>query len=247
MKFFALLFYALFPFAQVLAENSVPTYSLPPEIKVEGSVVSYRGGLNPAGTLAVLEVIRQGRYKTLRIESRGGEIFSAMEFGTGIFEYGMDVVVTKLCISSCANYIFPAGRHKTIEAGALVLWHGDARQYDFMETLRRLETQEAKLGVEKMTEPDQKLLAYERKSMAAQDAFYASIGIDGHIARIGHELDRPAQLWTMPKREMETFNILNVSAPDGYGTKEYCKTWSKEYTFSGRVSCLTLHDLAMQD
>ncbi|MFN3170961.1 MAG: hypothetical protein ACE37E_09745 [Hyphomicrobiales bacterium] len=35
-----------------------------------------------------------------------------------------------ICLSSCANYIFPAGASKIIRADSFVGWHGSETQYD---------------------------------------------------------------------------------------------------------------------
>jgi hypothetical protein len=42
------------------------------------------------------------------------------------------VEVNVICFSSCADYIFPAGRARVIRADAFVGWHGNERQFDVM-------------------------------------------------------------------------------------------------------------------
>ena len=51
-----------------------------------------------------------------------------MKIGLWIFDHELDVIVDELCFSSCANYIFTAGKNKIIEKDAIVGWHGSEQQ-----------------------------------------------------------------------------------------------------------------------
>lgn len=62
------------------------------------------------------------------ISSGGGEINAGMKMGYWVFDNQIDVVVNGMCMSSCANYIFPAGHRKIINNGSIVAWHGSALQ-----------------------------------------------------------------------------------------------------------------------
>ena len=52
--------------------------------------------------------------------------------GHWVYDRGLDVVVDTHCFSSCANYIFTAGRNKIIGEGAIVGWHGSAQQDEYI-------------------------------------------------------------------------------------------------------------------
>ena len=65
--------------------------------------------------------------RVLEITSDGGEVEAAILLGSWIFENQIDVSVTDYCLSSCANYVFSAGRKKIIQPGAIVAWHGNYR------------------------------------------------------------------------------------------------------------------------
>ena len=55
-----------------------------------------------------------------------------MLIGEWIFDHEIDVIVDEICFSSCANYIFPAGKNKIIEEDAIVGWHGSEQQDPFI-------------------------------------------------------------------------------------------------------------------
>ena len=55
-----------------------------------------------------------------------------MLIGEWIFDHEIDVIVDEICFSSCANYIFTAGKTKIIEKDAIVGWHGSEQQEPFI-------------------------------------------------------------------------------------------------------------------
>lgn len=60
------------------------------------------------------------------MDSGGGITTVGMALGRFIYDNDMDVKITNFCFSSCANYIFPAGKTKYIGKNAVIGWHGDA-------------------------------------------------------------------------------------------------------------------------
>ncbi len=209
-----------------------------PDIKTIGKSIIYKGQLNPVGTKSALALLETKEYSTFVIQSNGGEVNSAIELGSAIHRLGLDVVVRKSCQSSCANYIFTAGIHKTIEDESFVMWHGDARQRDFVEKMNELAAREGSQGADQLTPQERGRLAYSRKSIQAQDDFYNQVKINGRIARVGHELAHPVSQWVLSVEEMAAFGVLQVSAPANYGTPAYCDARRGTNLFLAKVSCL---------
>lgn len=230
---FALL---IFPCA-VKAQSNV--LSIEADISADVNTIYYSGVINVNNVKKVLPLIESGKYSTLRINSRGGEIMSAMDFGAAVFKSELDVVVTDLCNSSCANYIFPAGRKKKIEVGAFVMWHGDTRQRNFLLDQAYLE-RKALQTPGSLTTFELKRLTYSQASVKKQDAFYKLINIDGQIARLGQEIDTPVALWAFSAENMNVFNIRNVEAPSDYGSKAYCQKWLPKHYANPIATCLEL-------
>ena len=70
------------------------------------------------------------QYKTqppdkIIITSSGGEVAAAITLARWIYRYQIDVEIDQYCLSSCANYLFPAANRKIIQPGAIVAWHGN--------------------------------------------------------------------------------------------------------------------------
>lgn len=97
-------------------------------VSVANGVASYTGEVNAAGFDALARIARAGGVSALRVDSLGGEVFWGMKIGELVFANGWELRVKGHCFSSCANYIFPAAKRKIIAAGAIVGWHGSARQ-----------------------------------------------------------------------------------------------------------------------
>ena len=65
-------------------------------------------------------------------DSGGGSWESALALGILIHRHGWNVEVVDLCASSCANFIFPAGRAKYLHSDAMLLFHGGPHQHDIL-------------------------------------------------------------------------------------------------------------------
>lgn len=104
-------------------------------VRAEGRVVHYDGRITQASVAAVRMLLEaDGSLKELAIRSGGGDVEAGLALGGLVRDRGLDVrVVGDVCMSSCANYVFPAGRRKIVESGALVIWHGSMIQKNLLE------------------------------------------------------------------------------------------------------------------
>lgn len=175
-------------------------------------IVSYEGPLEVAG---IAELRRAGPgVSVLRIRSSGGDVDLGMDLAEWVLERGLDVEVVDHCLSSCANYVFPAGRRKVIAPGGVVAWHGSARQTNMPDQLETALTEARKqhptLDVEEVRA---EMSEYMRRVVARQDAFFARIGVSECVTRIGQlRLGAPG-LFTMSIADMARFGIAVASGP----------------------------------
>lgn len=89
----------------------------------------------------------------------GGDGLAAIAFGTLIHRHGWDVEVTDLCISSCANFIFPAGKTKYLHHDSLLVFHGGYHQANFLDWAQELDRRSSSTG----TPVDSLVLGQENK------------------------------------------------------------------------------------
>ncbi|HEY0975064.1 MAG TPA: hypothetical protein VGE57_11265 [Solimonas sp.] len=143
------------------------------EVGIDGGVLWYRGIFADAAVLRRLSALyaQQDPPPTrLRIDSEGGNVHLALNLGEWIQARELDVEVLGQCASSCANYVFTAGRRKLLHPDSVLLWHGGAFQASLeTDALRRGEA------------VYQDLHAWRQRELA----FFARAGIDPLITVYG--------------------------------------------------------------
>ena len=106
----------------------------PATITIEGSTISFVGDIESETYREFLYAVRgkEDQITAIRINSAGGITDHGILIGEWIFDHELDVIVDEMCFSSCANYIFTAGKNKIIEKDAIVGWHGSEQQDPFI-------------------------------------------------------------------------------------------------------------------
>ncbi len=107
----------------------------PATVRVQGDTVYYTGNLSKASSAAfdaAVAGIGRGPLTRLVISSGGGDTVEGRHIGRWVRDRALVVEVDVICFSSCADYIFPAGRARVIRADAFVGWHGNERQFDVL-------------------------------------------------------------------------------------------------------------------
>jgi len=204
-----------------------------PAVSVEGGVASYTGEVNAAGFDALAAIAAGGDVSALSVDSLGGEVFWGMKIGELVFAGGWEVRVRGICFSSCANYIFPAGKRKIIDAGAIVGWHGSARQdavlaaragiSEEQEFLRKIvpamlaglaDSGQDAPGREMMLEGIASELGRHRTRRRMETAFFERIGVHSDSAVYGFlpesGVPETSGGWTYRIPDLAQFGITNV-------------------------------------
>lgn len=199
-----------------------------PFVAVEDKTVTYAGKISERNVERFLDATRGKQLATLVISSSGGEINAGMRMGSWVFDNGVDVIVEQMCMSSCANYLFTAGRRKIIKPGAIVAWHGNALQESGMseedvrtsviQTFNQLpESEKAKINLEEQIRRSiEEMSRYRTESIRRQTDFFRRIGVDESVCRIGNDEYGARDFFILSVKDMERFGIVNVEAPDNY-------------------------------
>ena len=112
-------------------------------ISVVDNAILYTGDINEKNTRTfAARLAANPDVDTLIVNSQGGDTDSGRQIGRLVFDRQLDVRVEGRCFSSCANYIFPAGRDKHIAAGSYVGWHGNDHQAVILAELEGITTEE---------------------------------------------------------------------------------------------------------
>lgn len=216
--------------ARLFREASDRAVSAPFEVSRSGSTLHLRGPINEASAAAFEQALNEGPTDTLYVTSDGGYVDAGLTIGRLVRDHGLAVVVEDQCVSSCANYIFTAGRTRTIAPGAVVVWHGNAAQKDIREFDQCDRAASSFDGLPLLPDEVEEMRTSQPQREARRQtelAFFASIAVDDYIARVGQE-PRYYGNFTMTVDDMAQFGVRSVTAPPGYGTREFCRTLTRQ-------------------
>jgi hypothetical protein len=91
--------------------------------KFDDKTLIIRGNIDE-GAYQEFKTAFTSKIKTVHISGGGGQVTEAVKIGLDLSRSGADVIVDGPCLSSCANYLFLAGKHKSIEGDGFVAFHG---------------------------------------------------------------------------------------------------------------------------
>lgn len=152
---------------------------------------------------------RPGVLKTLIVSSGGGNSLGGIEFGKFIRDHQLIVVVRDACISSCANYIFPAAKQKIVEKNAVVGWHGGALQVSWDRLDEQFPT----------TDLRQKFYQEINEWCTAEAVFYKSIGVKQEITILRQQpgilAEQTLPAWTYTLDQLKALGVNNINSEDG--------------------------------
>lgn len=199
------------PVHEALSQDALP------RITIAHQVIRYEGPLRAAPIAHLLKTAAGQAIRELVITSSGGEVAAAIVLGTWVYRRQLAVSVVGYCLSSCANYVFTAGRGRRVAPGAVVAWHGN--YHHLLATglwqddipLRMHRTGEDRAAARKhLWTQVQELVARERD-------FFALIGVDQDLCWVGK---RPPyevpNYFFLSAQDMARFGVRGVELPAGY-------------------------------
>jgi hypothetical protein len=174
-------------------------------VEAAGDAVVFSGRISAGSTAQFLRLLQEPAVKRLVITSQGGNVAAALDMAGAIHERGLDVEVPTACLSSCANYIFPAGRRKTIGSPDAVGWHGNMRHVLYLQESGQASWTPGEID--------------SARQLARREAdFYRRLGVDGFIAWFGklppYNVDA---FYSLSVLDMERFGITQVTRRDVQG------------------------------
>ena len=177
----------------------------------------YAGPIDEARNRQFLSTIAKHSVKRLVITSVGGEVKAAIALGQWVFQQGLSLEVDGYCLSSCANYVFPAARHKTIRKGAVVAWHGNYHHlqhtglwHDDVSLRMERHGEDRGTAVHYVRDQVQRLVRLERD-------FFTQIGVNQRLCWIGKMPPYSVpNYYFLSVQDMKRFGVDSVTAPPAY-------------------------------
>jgi hypothetical protein len=177
--------------------------TIPPVI-ISGRTVVFQGLISEGAVDEFVRVIELHDVNRLLIASGGGHVAPAIRMARAIYDREMDVEVVGLCFSSCANYIFPAGRNKLITGLGVVGWHGNMQHLLYLHQIGEVPIEGAWL--DEVT-----------KLASLETDFFKTIGVDSFVCWFGKlpPYNVPNTYFLAPV-DMAKFGIGNVAVRPDY-------------------------------
>lgn len=89
----------------------------------DGDKVIFEGQITKEIAPQLIEHFNAGA-RTLVITSEGGDGAAGLSIAESMQKHGVSIVVDQYCMSSCANFLFPAAKEKTLKPDAILGYHG---------------------------------------------------------------------------------------------------------------------------
>ena len=199
----------------------------PALVRVQGDTLYYTGNFSKASSAAfdaAVAGIRRGQLTRMVISSGGGDTVEGRHVGRWVRDMAMVVEVNFICFSSCADYVFPAGRARVIRADAFVGWHGNERQFDVLAARTGVSVADqlaAVVPADVAPGPRAAFVQEALRSIAAtrkdEAEFYASLGLNDAFAvcAVGDVLEkRPGYAgqigWGFSLADMVRLGLINT-------------------------------------
>lgn len=126
--------------------------------------------------------------KLLSIRSGGGDAGQGIEMGRWVKAQGLDVKVMEYCLSSCANYVFTAGKNKKVSNFAVVGFHGGASNETGSGPIALSPETLSVFDAMPPTEREKQVASMKHfvtETFQAEAAFFREIGVRQEIVRLG--------------------------------------------------------------
>lgn len=129
-------------------------------IRIAGSTLCFTGDIDRDSAARAEALLADRSLTAMVVTSDGGEVTAAVRLARALRARGLLLVVKSHCISSCANFLFPAARTKAVAPNGLLVFHGGIAPGAFGGLFGDGE---------------------ERELLALTRAFFREIGVDGSI------------------------------------------------------------------
>lgn len=168
------------------------------QVRQDGDAIVFEGQINNASATEFLLLLQDPQVKRLVITSGGGLVSAALDIAHAVHERQLDVEVPRMCRSSCANYIFPAGRRKLLARPGVVAWHGNMAHVLYLER-----TGQGTWNASQMA---------DARDLAQREAqLYARLGVDGFVSWFAKIAPYSVEdFYFLQPADMERFGIRDV-------------------------------------
>ena len=183
-------------------------------LKFINNTICIQGEITPETAKSFLSV-EEKENTYIVLNSPGGDVSAAIDIATRIFERHLNVVVDKICISSCANYLFPSGNLKFVIPGGLLGFHGGPGQGSTITYV----------GPERLRESAiLEVHDYTKLLLEKQGVLYSEIGLDANLIYVvplpvPNNFEASRSFWVYDRARLLHYGINNIILYSGPGDR----------------------------
>jgi len=160
----------------------------------------------------------QDKPDTLAIRSEGGSTTQGLALGEWVRDHKLDVKVLEYCLSSCANYVFPAGRHKKVSNFAIIGLHGGlgSASFNYDESTKKMFSA---MPAKKRQALIDEINASIRGDAVKEQAYFKTLGVRADYVTLGQQVryqklyrDDPKTVgWTYSLEDFGRMGVRDIS------------------------------------
>jgi ATP-dependent protease ClpP protease subunit len=211
---------ALTAFLPLLFSASLACAADPTQVFVDHNELNYVGPLDEQANAKLFAFYDSLKDKptTLSIRSPGGPTTQGLALGKWVQDHKLDVKVLEYCMSSCANYVFPAGAHKVVSNFAVIGLHGglSSTSFSFDEATKKM--LDALPAKERQAMLDQ-IDASIKGDAVKEQAYLKALGVRADYVTLGQQeryqklyRDDPKTMgWTYSLEDFGRLGIHDIS------------------------------------
>jgi len=160
----------------------------PTQVYVADGELVYVGLLDPQANARLFALYDSLKDKpaVLSIRSRGGTTGNGLALGRWVRDHKLDVKVMEYCMSSCANYVFPAGIHKLVSNFAVIGFHGGLSSKSFQFDAAT-QTMFDALPPERRKAMLAQIESTIRDDAKQEQAYFGTLGVRADYVTLGQE------------------------------------------------------------
>lgn len=200
MKFLSLIFFLILH----------PLSSFGADFSRSDRVLYVAGEIHEGDFEKFSKVVSEGEISFVILNSIGGNAIEAMKIASVISDMRLNTIVSDICASSCANYMFLAGSKKIIMQHGVLIWHGSYSK-GCEHTIPKFNSE---------NKNDQEILDYKRKlnnQHLENDKFFKKISVKNNITCLSVEVKRIADKvypdstgFTLTLNAMKYFGVVDI-------------------------------------
>jgi hypothetical protein len=170
-----------------------------------GPAIHFTGRIDEPAARRFLELLADPQVDRLVITSNGGQVLAALRMAEAMHARGIDIEVPTSCKSSCANYLFPAGRRKVLGWPGAVAWHGNMTHVLYLQQMGQASWSET-------------VMAGARELAGREKALFQRLGVDGFVCWFAKLPPYAVEdFYYLQAQDMERFGITQVTVQSPAG------------------------------